>query len=96
LNGGAQVRWRPDGKALFYIALDSRLMEVPLEFASDGKMINPGSPVALFTTHIGGAVQSNDGQQYAVSKDGRRFLMNTIVEETANSPITVILNWSVH
>ena len=30
-NGGAQVRWRRDGKELFYIALDDRLMAVPIQ-----------------------------------------------------------------
>ncbi len=29
-NGGAQMRWRRDGKELFYIALDGRLMAVPI------------------------------------------------------------------
>jgi hypothetical protein len=31
--------------------------------------------------------------QYAVSRDGQRFLMNTRIEDVATSPITVILNW---
>jgi len=31
-------------------------------------------------------------QQYDVSPDGRRFLMNTIIDEVP-SPITIILNW---
>jgi len=38
---------------------------------------------------------SPDGQrqQYAVSPDGQRFLMNTVEEETAASPITILQNW---
>jgi hypothetical protein len=31
-------------------------------------------------------------QQYAVARDGRRFVMNTIVAPHA-SPITLLLNW---
>jgi hypothetical protein len=92
-NGGAQVRWRPDGKELFYIALDGRLMAVPIKFASDGKSIEPGVPTALFETRIGGAVQGSYKQQYVVSADGQRFLMNTVVGERSSSPVTVILNW---
>ncbi|PYS34448.1 MAG: hypothetical protein DMG14_29455 [Acidobacteria bacterium] len=42
-NGGAQVRWRRDGKELFYIALDGRLMAVPIRFASDGHAVEPGA-----------------------------------------------------
>jgi len=41
---------------------------------------------------VGGALQGTFRQQYDVSSDGQRFLINTITEEAA-SPITVILNW---
>ena len=91
-NGGAQVRWRRDGKELFYVALDGRLMAVPMRFASNGQSIEVGAPRVLFTTHIGGAARGADRQQYMVSPDGQRFLMNTIMEE-ASSPIIVLLNW---
>jgi Tol biopolymer transport system component len=91
-NGGAQLRWRRDGKELFYIGLDNRLMAVPIRFASNGQTIEVGAPAPLFTTRIGGAVQSVNMQQYMVSTDGQRFLMNTVLEE-ALSPITVVLNW---
>ena len=90
-NGGAQVRWRRDGKELFYIGLDGRLMAVPIQVAANGQTI-AGVPVPLFATHIGGAVQGVSTQQYVVSPDGQRFLMNTVTDE-GTSPITVILNW---
>ena len=90
--GGAQVRWRRDGRELFYIALDGRLMAVPVQFASNGQSVEVGAPTPLFATHVGGAVHGTDRQQYMISPDGQRFLMNTITEEAA-SPITVILNW---
>jgi Tol biopolymer transport system component len=91
-NGGAQVRWRHDGRELFYIALDGRLMAVPIQLASNGQSVQAGAPVPLFATHVGGALQGVNRQQYAVSPDGQRFLMNTITED-ATGPITVILNW---
>ena len=93
-NGGTQVRWGRDGKELFYIALDNRLMSVPIRVASDGQTIEPGAPIPLFLTSVGGALQSSSGagHQYAVSDNGQRFLMNTFVETSAE-PITVILNW---
>jgi hypothetical protein len=77
---------------LFYIALDNRLMAVPIRLASNAQTIDAGAPVPLFTTHIGGAIPIPFKQQYDVSPDGQRFLMNAIIEEAA-SPITVILNW---
>src|SRR5215831_8924620 len=91
-NGGAQVRWGRDGKELFYIALDGRLMAVPMRIASGAQTIEAGSPIPLFATHVGGALSDPFTVQYDVSPDGQRFLMNTIIEE-APSPITVILNW---
>ncbi len=46
-NGGAQARWRRDGKELFYIALDGRLMAVPIRIASTPQTIEAGSPGPL-------------------------------------------------
>jgi hypothetical protein len=48
--------------------------------------------VPLFTTRIGGAVQGVARQQYVVSPDGQRFLMNAVPDELA-APITILLNW---
>ena len=89
-NGGAQPRWGSNTE-LFYIALDGQLMSVPIRYSADGREIRPETPTSLFSTRVGGAVHSNDRQQYVVSLDGKRFLMNTLTE--TNSPITVILNW---
>ena len=93
-NGGAQVRWAPNGKELFYIALDGRLMAVPVRIAADGQSIDPGTPTPLFNTRVGGALQGAGAarQQYMVSPDGQRFLMTTLAQDSA-TPITVILNW---
>lgn len=49
------MRWRADGKELFFVAFDNRLMAVPVEFAAE--TIEVGDPIPLFTTLIGGAVQ---------------------------------------
>ena len=92
-KGGAQVRWRGDGKELFYIALDERLMAVPIRLPSGGENVDVGTPVPLFVTRVGGSVQSPLPSQYVVSPDGQRFLMSTVAPE-ATSPITVILNWT--
>ena len=91
-DGGAQVRWRRDGKELFYIAMNGRLMAVPIEFGPQSQTLHAGPPVPLFATRIGGAWQGNNRQQYMVSPDGQRFLMNTVAAE-ATSTIMVIQNW---
>jgi hypothetical protein len=68
------------------------MMAVPIQFARDSQSVEAGVPVPLFATHVGGSVQLFR-QQYVVSSDGQRFLMNTVSEEASASPITVILNW---
>lgn len=80
---------------MFYIGPDSKLMAAPVERSRDGSALQPGSPVALFQTRIaGGSVPgSPNKQQYDVSADGQRFLINVRAEESTTSPITVVLNW---
>jgi hypothetical protein len=90
-GGGAQVRWRRDGRELFYIALDGSLMAVPIRFAPDGHSAEPDTPVRLFATNVGGAVTAFP--QYVVSADGGRFLMNTVVDNGVPSPLQLILHW---
>jgi hypothetical protein len=92
-SGGAQVRWRRDMKELFYVGLDERLMAVPVRLPSGDGPVEAGAPVPLFVTRIGSALQTGSRQQYIVSADGRRFLMNTVLDTGPMPPITLILNW---
>jgi eukaryotic-like serine/threonine-protein kinase len=97
--GGSQPRWRVDGKELFYVAADARLMAVPIRVTPDGRAVDAGTPVALFRTRLAtGANITLSGWQsralYAVARDGR-FLMNVNVDAGAAdvSPLTIVLNW---
>ena len=90
-TGGTQPRWRGDGKELYFIAPDGKLMAVPV--TAQGATFEAGTPVTLFPTRIASAAGGAAGkQQYAVSRDGR-FLINQTVEESTTTPITLILNW---
>jgi hypothetical protein len=91
-KGGAQIRWRADGRELFYIALDGTLMAVPIRIASDGTSIDPGPPTPLFKTRVGILVNLT-AAAYVVSADGQRFLINTVVQDPAGTPLRVIVNW---
>ena len=91
--GGAQVRWRRDGRELFYIALDGRLTAVPIMLGADGKTVEVGTGVPLFAVHTS-AVVDNLRQHYAVSQDGQRFLINVVKEEAAPPPIEIVMNWT--
>jgi Tol biopolymer transport system component len=90
-GGGIQPRWSHDGKELYYIAPDGRLMATPISVKNGA--IEAGTPRALFQTRVpGGGGQAYTRPQYDVSADGR-LLVNTVVEERVTSPITLLLNW---
>lgn len=89
--GGISPRWRADGKELFYIAPDAKLMAVPI--AIGGSSLEPGTPVALFQTRIVfGGTETYNREQFDVAPDGR-FLINVTTDDVASSPITLLLNW---
>ena len=95
IAGGNQPRWRPDGKELFYVAPDGRLMAVSIAVGADKQTLEIAAPVPLFATRLASASGITGvarKPQYAVAPDGR-FLMNVAVEEATGPPITIVLNW---
>lgn len=90
-SGGAQPRWRRDGRELFYLAPDGNLMAV--DVAAKGSDLDTGVPHALFNTGITGSLIDRRNQ-YLVARDGRRFLVNVSAEDRGSAPITVIVNWT--
>jgi Tol biopolymer transport system component len=88
-GGGLQPQWRPDGRELFYVAPDGRLMAVALRLDATSGSVQPALPVPLFTTHVGSTRTGASRQEYVVTADGR-FLMNTLLEQSGN-PITLVL-----
>jgi Tol biopolymer transport system component len=93
-SGGNQARWRSDGKELFYIGPSGVLMAADVRVS--GSALEIGTPKMLFHTEILGGLGSgaNTAWRYAVSKDGQRFLINSTMEQTTSSPITVVTNWT--
>jgi Tol biopolymer transport system component len=87
--GGTQVRWRRDGKEIFYIAGDNALMAAPVDTSTGRSEVGPS--VSLFKTRLA-PIQAISRQQYVVAPDGQRFLISTS-DETPTNPITLILNW---
>ena len=91
-GGGFAPRWRADGKELYFIAPNGKLMAASI--APSGSTLRAGAPVALFGTRIrgGGTPEASFNAQYDVSRDGR-FLINEPSREAAAAPVTLILNW---
>jgi Tol biopolymer transport system component len=91
IAGGRQPEWRRDGKELFYISADGKLTAVPV--TTDGPTFSVGASHALFDVEVAepNAPYPND---YAVTADGQRFLVNTVVDQPTHPALTVILNWT--
>jgi Tol biopolymer transport system component len=90
-GGGEQPRWRGDGKELFYLSSDSKVMAVPV---TTGANFDAGPPVVLFQATPRLPVSVNDQFSYDVSRDGQRFLILTQVKQGETTPMTVVLNWA--
>jgi eukaryotic-like serine/threonine-protein kinase len=88
--GGQEPRWRQDGKELFYLSADGKMMAVAVTTDASFKA---GSPVALFQTHRRQPVSSQDVFSYDVSADGQRFLIITKVDEANAAPLAITINW---
>jgi Tol biopolymer transport system component len=89
-GGGSEPRWRRDGKELFYLSADGKMMAVALKTIGN---FEARPPVALFQTHPRRQISFMDVFSYDVTPDGRRFLVNTKMDEVAAAPLSIILNW---
>jgi hypothetical protein len=92
-GGGTQPRWRRDGKELFYLASDGKLMAVDVQTTPQ---FSYGLPKALFDPNLisGGVPQFPF--RYDVTPDGKRFLVFSYPPGKSQgepSYITVIVNW---
>jgi serine/threonine protein kinase len=88
-NGGAQPRWRRDGKEIFFMSPDRKLMAADVKI--EGANLEVGVPKVLFQTGV--ISYPNPRNVYDVSADGQRFVIITPPEENSSTPITVVTNW---
>jgi serine/threonine protein kinase/Tol biopolymer transport system component len=87
-GGGTEPRWRRDGKELYYVAADGKLMAVDVATAAG---FQAGAPKALFP--VPATREGALGQSWDVAPDGKRFLFPVPVSGQDNTPFTVVLNW---
>jgi Tol biopolymer transport system component len=90
-GGGQEPRWRQDGKELFYVSADGKMMSVGV---TTGASFKAGTPVTLFQTHRRQPVSAQDAFSYDVSSDGQKFLIITRMDEVSAAPPSVLLNWA--
>jgi eukaryotic-like serine/threonine-protein kinase len=86
-NGGWAPRWRRDGKEIFFLGLDGAMMAADVTL---GNEVQASVPRALFPTSL---QRGSDRHIYAVTGDGKRFLLRLPDQRQVSTPITMVLNW---
>ena len=89
-NGGGRPRWRRDGKELYYVALDGKLMAADTRIAR--RTSRQVHRTALLT--ITGYSPFAAGYPYEISADGQRILTSIPVGDTAIQPVTLVQNFT--
>jgi hypothetical protein len=89
-DGGEQSRWRGDGKEIYYLSADAKIMAVRVKSAAES--LERESPRPLFDARW--LTWSNAGYAYDVSRDGQRFLVIQRAEGATTEPLSMITNWS--
>jgi Tol biopolymer transport system component len=92
--GGELPRWSRDGKQLYY-RLGMQFFAVDVK--TDGPSFQAGVPKLLFEVNAVNSTGSGSGRggsPFAVSSDGKRFLVLAATDEKApDAPIDVVVNW---
>ena len=86
-GGGVMPRWRRDGRELFYISPDSRMMAVDV---GTSPVFRSGTPRALFQTDMIDTRIRTGPMSWDIAPDGR-FLI--ISESSVDTSIALVLNW---
>jgi Tol biopolymer transport system component len=85
-EGGRIPRWSRDGKELFFLSPDDRIMATAVR---PGAVFGPPTP--LFRLPLSSPSMSPNSDLYDVSPDGQRFLVP--IREAAGVPLQVVVNW---
>jgi Tol biopolymer transport system component len=89
-EGGVEPKWSRNGRELYYLAFDGKLMSV----AINGPNFSAGKPTPLFKTPLSVTPTSpTRDRRYDVAPDGR-FLIDTPGERGAFAPFTIVVNWA--
>jgi serine/threonine protein kinase/Tol biopolymer transport system component len=90
-EGGANPRWRRDGRELYYLDPSGRIIAVQVK--TDGNF-EVGQSIPLFKIPSGTySTDSSSAFTYDVTTDGQHFLVAAPASLTNSTPITVIQNW---
>jgi hypothetical protein len=86
LGGGSMPLWGKDGKHLYYLDAEQKLMQVDVDLGKD--LIRLGKPAPLFQTRVRASI---GGGGYDVTHNGRFLVINSSTESP--TPLTLVSNW---
>ncbi len=86
-GGGTFPRWRRDGKEMFYLAPDYKMMSARVSGSAGAFTVAGAAP--LFQT----TVVQGPGIPFDVSPDGERFVINTAISSAVPPSLTILFNW---
>jgi Tol biopolymer transport system component len=87
-EGGTEPAWSPNGRDLYYVSRDQKLMKVEVK---TGAGFDAGIPQALFPMPLAPVVTRN---HLVLSPDGKRFLVMAPAGNESATPMTVVVNWN--
>ncbi len=87
---GSQARWRGDGRELFYLSPDGKMMVVEAKTTPSG--FEAGAPSALFDAPVA-RPQLFPATPFDVTADGQKFLIVCPAGGASSAPLTVVVNW---
>jgi Tol biopolymer transport system component/predicted Ser/Thr protein kinase len=87
-NGGQEMRWRGDGRELFWVTSEGKMWAADIETGPRG--VHSGTPRELFTAPIYTATAGC----FDVTPDGQRFLLLLFASQGEGSiRLNVVSNW---
>jgi dipeptidyl aminopeptidase/acylaminoacyl peptidase len=87
--GGTQPRWSRNGKEIFYVDPERRLMAAAVNGSGESFTVGAVTPLFAIDTPTLGRYG------YDVSPDGQRFIVNAVREQAAGpAPVMVVTNWT--
>src|SRR4051812_42368113 len=87
--GGTMPRWRADGKEIFYMALDGKMMGARI--STHGRSPQSSTPEVLFNATA--PILRSPSFEYDVTPDGQRFLIIEPAEKPEYLPLTLVSKW---
>jgi Tol biopolymer transport system component/DNA-binding winged helix-turn-helix (wHTH) protein len=90
-SGAQTLRWRADGKELFYLAFDGRVYSVPARFSGGKPEFGPPAPLFDIPVEARAAIHSVLG--FDVTPDGERFLVPSVSSALAGPSLVLLQNW---